>query len=428
MGRAFRRPSTLNTKEFIVQDETVRRATPRRWRGVAIAAAAVALLGAGIATANAATVGAKNSGTGSAVESIKDPTKGAKGVTGLVNAANAFLATLDDDQKAEVLLDFSEDNATAWSNLPCGASCRVGIQLGSLTDDQLAAAKAVLKAATGTGTGTGFDQISDVMAADDVLAAAGSSGGGTPPSTDPSAVPSDVPSSTPSGTPPSGGPGGGAGGGYGSGIYFLAFLGSPSASGTWQLHFGGHHLAVNLTYKKGKVAGTTPFFLGVEPTSFTDDNGDTVEALAKQKNAISALATSLTASQLTTATLSESFSDVLLGPDKDGQFPTTKEGITVKSLSAKQKKLVVDAIRPWVSVADDATSAKLMAEYTAQLDKTYVGVSGGTGLDTQGDYLRIDGPGVWIEFVCQNGVVFSGIHYHTVYRDHTRDYGGEFSF
>jgi hypothetical protein len=43
--------------------------------------------------------------------------------------------------------------------------------------------------------------------------------------------------------------------------------------------------------------------------------------------------------------------------------------------------------------------------------------------------VRIDGPGVWIEFVCQNGIVYQGqIHYHTVYRDHTRDYGGEFTF
>ncbi|MFD5593345.1 DUF3500 domain-containing protein [Streptomyces griseorubiginosus] len=48
---------------------------------------------------------------------------------------------------------------------------------------------------------------------------------------------------------------------------------------------------------------------------------------------------------------------------------------------------------------------------------------------TQGDYVRIDGPHVWIEFVCQNGFVYQGkVHYHTVYRDRTRDYGSEFSF
>ncbi|MFF0374017.1 HupE/UreJ family protein [Actinoplanes missouriensis] len=113
----------------------------------------------------------------------------------------------------------------------------------------------------------------------------------------------------------------------------MAFLGAPSATGTWQLHFGGHHLAVNLTYANGRVAGTTPFFVGVEPTSFTDDDGATVEALAAQSDAIAALAGSLSAKQKTAATLSASFSDVLLGPDKDGQ----EEGSTWSGFAAMVK-------------------------------------------------------------------------------------------
>jgi hypothetical protein len=36
--------------------------------------------------------------------------------------------------------------ARKWSNLPCGASCRNGIQLGTLTATQLAAALDVIKA------------------------------------------------------------------------------------------------------------------------------------------------------------------------------------------------------------------------------------------------------------------------------------------
>ena len=133
--------------------------------------------------------------------------------------------------------------------------------------------------------------------------------------------------------------------------------------------------------------------------------------------------------ELAKAKLSESFRDVLLGPNKDGDFPETKEGIKVSELSAKQKKLVLAAMRPWVADADDATAKKLMKTYTKELDQTYISYSGGTGLDTQGDYVRIDGPSVWIEFVCQNGVVYQGkVHYHTVYRDHDTDYGGEFSF
>ncbi|MCX4767899.1 DUF3500 domain-containing protein [Streptomyces sp. NBC_01275] len=309
----------------------------------------------------------------------------------MTEAADAFVDTLDSDQQSEVLLDLTEANATAWSNLPCGSTCRVGIELSSLTDDQLTAAKAVLKAAAGTSSGAGYDQISQILLADDVLGETAS--------------------------------------GYGSGNYYLAFLGAPSTDGTWQLHFGGHHLAVNLTYADGEVTGTSPFFIGVEPSSWTADDGTSYAPMDGMRDGMLAVLGSLSADELTTAKLSESFSDVLLGPDEDGEFPTTKEGVAVGDLTDAQQQLVLDAIEPWVDGVDDTTAASLLSTYESELDETYLSYSGGTDLDTQGDYVRIDGPSVWIEFVCQDGVIYTDqIHYHSVYRDHTRDYGGEFSF
>jgi hypothetical protein len=410
-------------------------------------AAGVVLVGGGFVAANAATTtgDAKKAGVHYPVD------KKAHGVAAVVSAANAFLNTLDSDQQAETVLDFSQANATAWSNLPCGSTCRPGIQFGSLSDEQLAAAENVLKVALGSGKDTGYEHVIETLKADDVLASAQSTGSDSAAPTDgassapsadasasdsasASADPSATPTDVPTGTPPSGGGGGGGGGGsglggYGSGVYFLAFLGTPSADGTWQLHFGGHHLAVNVTYKDGKVAGASPFFSGVEPTSWTDDDGTTHAPMAKFRDGLLKLTGSLSTAQLAKAKLSESFGDVLLGPGEDGQFPATKEGIKASSLSAKQKKLVLEAIHPWVADVDDATAKQLMKTYAKELDQTYVAYSGGTGLDTQGDYVRIDGPSVWVEFVCQNGVVYRDqIHYHTVYRDHTRDYGSEFSF
>ncbi|MET7574130.1 DUF3500 domain-containing protein [Streptomyces sp. NPDC005492] len=415
----------------------------RTWRGIAGAVTAVVLVGGGFAVANAST----DTQTGKSAAGVKRPVdKKATGVGAVVSAANEFLNTLDADQQASTLLDFSQANATAWSNLPCGSSCRPGIQLGSLTDTQLAAAMKVLKLATGTGKNTGYDQITQIIKADDVLNAAQSTSSAGPAPSDtasstasadpsatatapPTSTATDAPTDVPTGTPPSGGAGGGGLGGYGSGVYFLAFLGTPSATGTWQLHFGGHHLALNLTYKKGKVAGSSPFFVGVEPSTWTDDDGTTYSPLATMRNGLLALTGSLSTEQLATAKLSESFSDVLLGPGQDGQFPETKEGIKAGSLSPKQKALVLKAIHPWIANVDDATAKKLMKTYERELNETYIAYSGGTALDTQGDYVRIDGPGVWVEFVCQNGVVYRDqIHYHTVYRDHTSDYGSEFTF
>ncbi|MGY1495297.1 DUF3500 domain-containing protein [Streptomyces sp. QTS52] len=354
---------------------------------MAVSAAAALFVGAAYAaTANATNVDSSTSSTESSTS-----TESATAVSDVVTAANAFLATLDEDQQAEVLLDFTEANATAWSNLPCGSTCRPGIQLGSLSDEQLTAAKAVLKAATGTGTGTGYDQISQILAADDVLGETAS--------------------------------------GYGSGIYFLAFLGTPSTDGTWQVHFGGHHLAVNLTYKDGEAEGISPFFIGVEPTSWTDDDGTTYAPLSGMRDGLLDMLGGLSTTELAEAKLSATYSDVLVGPGEDGDFPETKEGLAVSELTDDQQELVLNAIAPWVEVADDTTAASVLSTYESELDETYISYSGGTDLDSTSDYVRIDGPGVWIEFVCQDGLVYQNqIHYHTIFRDHNTDYGGEFTF
>ena len=235
------------------------------------------------------------------------------------------------------------------------------------------------------------------------------------------------------GGPPSGGAGGPPGGAAGgveftSGAYFLAFLGTPSTSETFVLQFGGHHLAVNLTYKAGAVAGVTPLHTGVEPLSWTSE-GVSYAPLNGEHGGMVAMLASLTDEQRAAAQLSATFSDILLGPGQDGQFPATKEGLAVSSLSDEQKALVLEAMRPWVQDADDATAAELLAIYEDVLDETYIAFSGDAALGSNADYARIDGPSAWFELAAQSSDVDpSGIHYHTIWRDHERDYGAEFTF
>jgi hypothetical protein len=69
-------------------------------------------------------------------------------------------------------------------------------------------------------------------------------------------------------------------------------------------------------------------------------------------------------------------------------------------------------------------AATILATYESELDDTCVSFTGTTGMDTQGDYVRIDGPSVWIEFSQQNGIVLSGAHPHAVWRDKQTDYAG----
>ena len=316
----------------------------------------------------------------------------------VVCLANAFLATLTAAQQATVVLTLNLSNAKRWSNLPCGVSCRNGLAFSSLTSTQLAAAKAVAAAAFGTGSGEGYDEFSQIMAADDYLGQTAS--------------------------------------GYSSGNYIIAFLGTPSTTGKWMLQFGGHHYAQNITYDAGSVTSITPLHQGVEPKgSFTLSGTTYTGPLESEHSAMQEMLGSFTSTELVSAKISSTFSDCLMVPGSTtNTFPTTKLGIKVSVLSTAAQAKVLAAMMPWINDVDATAAAAFTAIYQNELADTYVTYASNTSavagtassfLTANTDYVRIDGPSVWIEFICQTGVVIpSQIHYHTVMRDHTRDYIG----
>ena len=201
------------------------------------------------------------------------------------------------------------------------------------------------------------------------------------------------------------------------------------------LQFGGHHYAQNITYDAGIVTSITPLHEAVEPAgSFTYSGTTYASPLATEQSVMAAMLASFTSTELASAKLTTTFSDCLMVPGSTtNTFPTTKQGIKVSTLSAAAQAKVLAAMAPWVNDLDATSAAAFMTTYQNELANTYVcyasnssGTSGNASsfLTANTDYVRIDGPSVWIEFICQNGVVLSGIHYHTVMRDHSRDYIG----
>lgn len=320
------------------------------------------------------------------------------GTAQVVCLANAFLATLTSTQQSQVIVTYNLTNAKRWSNLPCALSCRNGLLFSGLTSAQQAAALALIQAASGTASNEGYEEWQTIRAADDYLGTMAN--------------------------------------GYSAGNYVIAFLGTPSTTGKWMLQFGGHHYAQNITYDNGVVTSITPLHEAVEPNGSFTVNGTTYTSpMATELAAMRNMLASFTTAQLATAKISTTFSDCLMVPGSTtNTFPTTKQGIQVSALSTTAQENVLTAIAAWVNDVNPTVAATFLATYQSELTNTYVCYSTNTG-GTSGspntfftantDYVRIDGPSVWIEFVCQNGVVVSGqIHYHTVMRDHNRDYIG----
>lgn len=310
----------------------------------------------------------------------------------LICLADEFKKQLSSTQLAAVQRTYTLAEAKKWSNLPqsmvSSANKRVGLNFGAMTATQIQYAKALIKAAAGTATNEGWDEVQQIINADEYLLA---NGGGSA---------------------------------YGAANYYIALLGTPAATGTWSLQFGGHHLAFANTYANGELTGATPGFRSSEPFAAFSLGGVQNQPLVQERSALSAMLTALNAAEQASAKLGSTFTDILLGPQKDGQFPATPSGLKVGTLTQAQKDLVMAAIRTYTDDIADTQASAVLARYKTELDNTYISFSGTTDLLTQNDYVRIDGPSVWIEYSTQRGIVMSPTHPHTVWRDKTKDYGG----
>jgi hypothetical protein len=315
--------------------------------------------------------------------------------TAAYNAAMSFYGTLSATQQTSVQLAWSIDAARRWSNLPAAMVSRNGLKWSSLSTAQQTAASALIKTALGD---TGSSLQSGLQAADDYLY---SIGGGSS---------------------------------YGAGNYYIAFIGTPTSTGFWILQLTGHHLTWNIAFN-GSYKSPTPLFLGVEPKGAFTINGTSYDPMAAQRTAVANLGAALTA--YSSAKLSGTYSDILFGANGsgsiDGSCPrayssVTTHGILYSALSSSDQALVQAVIRSYVGTqateyANDLLGAYLGADALAQ---TYVAYAGSGTVTTNGDYFRIEGPRLWIEFSVQRGVIISNdIHYHTIWRDKFGDYGGK---
>lgn len=338
----------------------------------------------------------------------------------VVDAADAFLATLTEEQRAIAQIGLKPELVVRWTNFP-GDNQRNGIFFHQMKPEQAEAALKIARVALGE---EGFARFQEVRASDDQFARGrGGRGPGGPGGPGGEAAQKKGGGFQKKGggaAQKKGGPGGG-GAAFGSGHYMIAFLGKPSKSAPWLLQIGGHHLAFNIYYR-GTAGAPTPYHVAAQPTIWKDDQGRTHDPLAPMRDPLHALLATLTPEQLKRAKLEGRYNDMYVGPQKDGKFPARSEGVPVAELPDTAKDLVRKAIAAWT--ADSPQAADFRKIYEAELDKVKVSYSGTTDVgNAMGDYVRLDGPRLWIEFATQGND-----HYHTIWRDRLTDYGAEFSF
>ena len=327
----------------------------------------------------------------------------ADGTMRAVTAANAFLATLSPAERSKALLELRPDLQSRWSNLPTGTVMQVdrertktpmprnGLRLGDLSQAQRDAVQALLRS---TLSAEGLQKVNDIVASDEELERR--QGPNRPP------------------TAPVR---------FGRAEYYVAILGTPSATAPWMLQFGGHHLAINVSYA-GASRTLAPSHLGAQPALFTLESR-TVRPLGDEVDKAVALLNALDVKQRQQATLGYAVADTVLAAGSDGKT-IEPEGVRASTFTAAQRKMLMDLAGEWVRVADDAAAAARMKEIEATIAETYFAWSGPPTKEG-GAYFRIQGPAVVIEYAPQalqtRGPDGAPEHIHTIYRDPANDYG-----
>jgi hypothetical protein len=268
---------------------------------------------------------------------------------------------------------------------------RRGVRLGDLNDDQRTALDELLAA---TLSESGVRNVELQLAADDTLRR---NGGGNP--------------------------------NFGSEYYFVSFLGEPSTTAPWMLQFGGHHLAINVTFF-GADTTFSPMLTGGQPTHLTIE-GSEVLITESELAAADAFMDSLSAEQRASTVRSDRATNLLLGPGAYGTV-VAPEGINAASLSQVQQGLLLDVIRERLGFINDNDYEAAMAKIENEIDQTYFGWWG--PLDSAGTaYYRVTGPSIVMEYAPQGGgrgggpggggAGASSDHVHSMYRDPRNDYG-----
>ena len=331
---------------------------------------------------------------------------------------------------------YAFDDATQrarWSNFPTGFVPRGGMSLNQMSAPQQ---EAVMKLLSTVLSPMGMAKVNEIREADDDFKANGSKrgpGGGRRPQGPPPGGQGGPPQfdgrgpggpGGPGGPNGPGGPGGrppGGGAMFGGDLYFISFLGKPSATQPWMLQFGGHHLALNITIV-GSKGVLTPTLTGAQPALFKL-NGKTIRPIGRESDKALTLLKALDETQRKQAVLGYQVADLVLGPGQDGK-KISPEGLKASSMNAKQQAMLLDVIAEWTGILTEPYADARMSQLKADLEETYFAWSGSTAADVGTNitaYYRIQGPHLVLEYAPQSDE--PGNHVHTMYRDPTNDYG-----
>jgi hypothetical protein len=305
----------------------------------------------------------------------------------ITEAAEAFLAALDPEQRAQTLFAVDSDEWRRWSNIH--RYPRQGVALAALTPPQREKALTLLHVSLSL---QGFETARNIMRLNETVAELT-----------------------------------GKHDEYGEGLYWITVMGTPSPEQPWGWQLDGHHLVMNYFLLADQIV-MTPTFMGSEPVRAETGKYAGTRVFAAEEAQGLALMRSLTpvqrhkallATELPREVLTAAFRDNLLVP---------AAGLRYDELTRDQQALLRRLIATYVGHIRPGHAEIRMAEVQHHLPETLFAWMGGMDDDSV-FYYRVHSPVILIEFDHQRGIALgnehpSRNHIHTVVRTpNGNDYG-----
>jgi hypothetical protein len=306
------------------------------------------------------------------------------------DAAERFLASLADSQRARTVFAVDDPEWRLWNNVH--RYNRQGVSLRALLPSQRDAAFGLLQASL---SARGFQQSRDIMRLNGYIAEALNNSAE-----------------------------------YGDDLYFFTVMGTPSDTAPWGWQLDGHHLIINY-FVLGDQVVMTPTFMGSEPVTVADGKYAGTAVLQAEERKGFALFRSLTPDQRRAAVLetAKTRNNALAQAFQDN-LVLDYAGIRASALNSAQRTALLDLVGEYVGAMREGHARVRMDEVRAHLDSTYfawIGTDDPNGVF----YYRIQSPVILIEFDHQTPVAFrvggsapTRQHIHTVVRTpNGNDYG-----
>ena len=314
----------------------------------------------------------------------------------VVDAAEAFLASLEPERRDGALFGVEDDAWRAWSNVHPFVM-RHGVLLEACTPAQRQRALDLVRA---TCSVRGFELARDVMRLNDALRELT-----------------------------------GRDEEYGEWLYWMSVFGQPSRDEPWGWQIDGHHLVINC-FVLGDQMVMTPAFFGSEPTSVDSGTYAGIRVFEAEEQGGLQFVRSLSAAQRSIA-IPASTEGILRAQRMDGRIQTAAfrdnlqlpyAGIPGSELSADAQQRLLDLVELYIGRMRDEHAGLKMDEVARHVGDMHFVWIGGIEQDSV-FYYRVHSPVVLIEFDHLNGVAFdndepSRNHIHTVVRTpNGNDYG-----